>query len=52
MAGVTDRTIRRMRERFKEFGHDGLFDQRLGKRSIHQVPLEKAEARAFDPAEL
>ena len=27
VAGVTDRTIRRMRERYQEFGYDGLLDQ-------------------------
>lgn len=43
IAGVTDRTMRRMRERYQEFGYDGLFDQRRGKRSIHRVPLEKVE---------
>jgi transposase len=30
--GVCDRTIRRMRERYQEFGYDGLFDQRRRKR--------------------
>lgn len=43
IAGVTDRTMRRMRERYQEFGYDGLFDQRRGKRSIHRIPLEKVE---------
>ena len=43
IAGVTDRTIRRMRDRYQEFGYNGLFDQRRGKRSIHRVPMEKAE---------
>lgn len=40
IAGVTDRTLRRMRERYREFGYDGLFDQRRGKRSI---PMQTAE---------
>ena len=31
--GVCDRTMRRMRERYQEFGYDGLFDQRRRKRS-------------------
>lgn len=35
--------MRRMRARYKEFGCDGFFDQRPGKRSIQRVPLEKAE---------
>jgi transposase len=43
IAGVTDRTMRRMRERYQEFGYTGLFDQRRGKRSIHRVPMETAE---------
>lgn len=43
IAGVTDRTMRRMRERYQEFGYDGLFDQRRGKRSVHRIPLEKVE---------
>lgn len=43
IAGVTDRTMRRMRERYSEFGYNGLFDQRRGKRSIHRVPMEKVE---------
>jgi transposase len=40
---VTDRTMRRMRERYQEFGYNGLFDQRRGKRSMHRVPMETAE---------
>ncbi|MGO9864054.1 MAG: helix-turn-helix domain-containing protein [Terriglobales bacterium] len=28
IARVTDRTLRRMRERYQEFGFTGLFDQR------------------------
>src|ERR1700744_5966210 len=43
IAGVTDRTMRRMRDRYQEFGYTGLFDQRRGKRSIHRVPMETAE---------
>src|SRR5437868_14943331 len=43
IAGVTDRTMRRMRERYQAFGYTGLFDQRRGKRSIHRVPMETAE---------
>ncbi len=43
IAGVTDRTIRRIRERYREFGYNGLFDQRCGKRSAHRVPIELAE---------
>lgn len=43
IAGVTDRTMRRIKQRYEKFGYDGLFDQRRGKRSIHRVPLETAE---------
>jgi hypothetical protein len=28
IAGVTDRTMRRIRQRYEEFGYTGLFDQR------------------------
>lgn len=41
--GVCDRTMRRMRERYQEYGYDGLFDQRRRKRSILRVPMEQAE---------
>jgi transposase len=41
--GVCDRTMRRMRERYQEFGYDGLFDQRHRKRTTLRVPLETAE---------
>ena len=43
IAGVSDRTMRRMKERYEQFGYDGLFDQRRGKRSIHRIALETAE---------
>jgi len=43
IAGVSDRTMRRMKERYEEFGYDGLFDQRLGKRSVQRIPMETAE---------
>ena len=43
IAGVSDRTMRRMKERYEEFGYNGLFDQRRGKRSIHRIPMEVAE---------
>jgi transposase len=41
--GVCDRTMRRMCERYQEFGYDGLFDQRHRKRTTLRVPLETAE---------
>jgi transposase len=43
IAGITDRTMRRIRERYQKFGYTGLFDQRRGKRSIHRIPMETAE---------
>jgi len=43
IAGVCDRTMRRMRDRYQEFGYTGLFDQRRGKRSIHRIRMETAE---------
>jgi len=43
IVGVTDRTMRRIRERYQEFGYTGLFDQRRGKRSIHRIPMQTAE---------
>ena len=43
IAGVTDRTMRRMKQRYEEFGYDGLFDHRRGKRSIHRIPMKTAE---------
>jgi hypothetical protein len=43
IAGVSDRTMRRMKQRYEEFGYDGLFDHRRGKRSIHRIPMETAE---------
>jgi hypothetical protein len=41
IAGVTGRTMRRIRERYQEFGYTGLFDQRRGKRSIHRIPMHQ-----------
>jgi transposase len=43
IAGVTDRTMRRIKQRYQQFGYTGLFDQRRGRRSIHRVPLETVE---------
>jgi hypothetical protein len=31
--------MRRWKERYQEFGYDGLFDRRLGKPSPKRVPL-------------
>jgi len=41
--GVCDRTMRRMRERYQEFGYSGLFDQRRRKRTYLRVPMATAE---------
>jgi transposase len=43
IAGVSDRTMRRLRQRYQEFGSTGLFDQRRGRRSIHRIPMQTAE---------
>ena len=49
IAGVTDRTMRRIKQRYEQFGYTGLFDQRRGHRSIHRVPLEgKRQAKCGD----
>jgi transposase len=36
--GLSDRQMRRWRERYEEFGYDGLFDRRQGKPSPKRVP--------------
>lgn len=41
--GVSDRTMRRWRERFETNGYDGLMDQRKGKPASHRVELKTAE---------
>jgi transposase len=41
--GFSDRHLRRIRERYQEFGYDGLFDRRLGKPSPKRVPLATVE---------
>src|SRR5215472_5206170 len=41
--GFSDRHVRRMRERYQEFGYDGLFDRRRGKPSPKRVPLATVE---------
>lgn len=41
--GVTDRTMRRWRERMEEQGYSGLVDRRKGKESDRRVPLQQAE---------
>ena len=41
--GFTDRHLRRIRERYQEFGYDGLFDRRRGKPSPKRVPFTTVE---------
>ena len=41
--GFTDRHVRRIRERYEEFGYDGLFDRRRGQPSPKRVPLATVE---------
>jgi transposase len=41
--GVTDRTMRRWRERLEEHGYSGLADRRKGKPSFRRVPLKTCE---------
>ena len=41
--GVSDRTIRRMREKLERDGYSGLADRRKGRVSSHRVPLKTAE---------
>jgi transposase len=41
--GVSDRTMRRWRERYQEVGYDGLYDRRKGQPSPKRVPLQTAE---------
>jgi hypothetical protein len=40
--GISDRSMRRWKQRYEEHGYDGLFDRRRGKRSPKQVPLQVA----------
>ena len=41
--GISDRQMRRWRERLEEFGYDGLFDRRRGQPSPKRVPLAMVE---------
>src|SRR3981081_662123 len=41
--GISDRQMRRWRERYEEFGYDGLFDRRRGTPSPKRVPLAQVE---------
>ena len=41
--GISDRSMRRWRQRYEEHGYDGLLDRRRGKPSPKRVPLAQAE---------
>jgi transposase len=41
--GVSDRTMRRWRERYQEGGYDGLYDRRKRQPSPKRIPLKTAE---------
>jgi transposase len=41
--GISDRHMRRWRERYEEFGYDGLFDRRRGQPSPKRVPVTVVE---------
>jgi transposase len=41
--GVTDRTMRRWRERLEQDGYSGLADRRKGKSSSRRVPMKTCE---------
>src|SRR5579872_4798267 len=43
IVGISDRSMRRWRERYEEFGYDGLFDRRRGKPSPKRVPVAQVE---------
>ncbi|HUI81592.1 MAG TPA: helix-turn-helix domain-containing protein [Bryobacteraceae bacterium] len=44
IAGMNARTMVRLRQRYEQFGYDGIYEQRRRKRYIHRVPLGTAEA--------
>ena len=41
--GISDRSMRRWKQRYQEHGYDGLLDRRRGKPSPKRVPLKLAE---------
>ena len=43
IVGISDRSMRRWRERYEEFGYDGLFDRRRGKPSPKRVAVAVVE---------
>lgn len=43
IVGVSDRTMRRWRQRYEEHGYDGLFHRQRGKPSPKRIPVETLE---------
>jgi transposase len=41
--GISDRQMRRWRERYEQYGYDGLYDRRRGTPSPRRVPLQTVE---------
>src|SRR5437899_6533732 len=41
--GISDRSLRRWRWRYEQYGYDGLFDRRRGQPSPQRVPLKTVE---------
>lgn len=41
--GISARQMRRIRQRYEDFGYDGLYDRRKGKPSPKRVPLKTVE---------
>jgi transposase len=41
--GISDRRVRRLRQRYEEFGYDGLIDRRRGRPSGKRVALGVVE---------
>src|SRR5512140_2895017 len=41
--GISDRSMRRWRQRYEEYGYDGLYDRRLKRPSPKKVPLGTVE---------
>jgi transposase len=41
--GISDRSMRRWRERYERWGYDGLFDRRWKRPSPKRMPFEKAQ---------
>ena len=43
--GISDRSMRRWKQRYEEEGYDGLFDRRRQRPSPKRVPLRTVEKR-------